>query len=219
MFFVVPQMRLAKQITDFGADVEDEEQDDTVRTKEGLDDAAGVAVVFDEDDEDEADTGNCWRSGDETTSRQYCTRLGQAQTEEDKTAVLEDMRNTPDAQAVLEELDKASKKRDRERDINRDLRKEVRQLQLRGFRYWEMALNRGFYFDRWISELGDSLACDGCSELRARVENLAVKVFIGLCVPASCGATEIREEVVPGDLAGGGGDDHDDEDGDGEEDG
>ena len=29
-------------------------QDDTVRTKEGLDDAAGVAVVFDEDDEDEA---------------------------------------------------------------------------------------------------------------------------------------------------------------------
>jgi len=32
----------------------------------------------------------------------YCTRLGQAQTEEDKTAVLEDMRNTPDAQAVLE---------------------------------------------------------------------------------------------------------------------
>ena len=91
----------------------------------------------------------------------YCTRLGQAQTEEDKTAVLEDMRNTPEAQAVLEarisspcalfshalvlpesilvwdlqrdglsvrssldesfsqELDKASKKRDRERDINR----------------------------------------------------------------------------------------------------
>merc|ERR1711957_212420 len=45
--------RLTKQITDFGADVEDEEQDDTVRTKEGLDDAAGVAVVFDEDDEDE----------------------------------------------------------------------------------------------------------------------------------------------------------------------
>merc|ERR1712083_86837 len=45
--------RLSKQITDFGADVEDEEQDDTVRTKEGLDDAAGVAVVFDEDDEDE----------------------------------------------------------------------------------------------------------------------------------------------------------------------
>lgn len=33
----------------------------------------------------------------------YCTRLGQAQTEEDKTAVLEDMRNTPDAQAVLED--------------------------------------------------------------------------------------------------------------------
>merc|ERR1740138_586117 len=46
--------RLAKQITDFGADVEDEEQDETVRTKEGLDDAAGVAVVFDEDDEDDA---------------------------------------------------------------------------------------------------------------------------------------------------------------------
>merc|ERR1711972_1295308 len=45
--------RLSKQITDFGADVEDEEQDDVVRTKEGLDDAAGVAVVFDEDDEDE----------------------------------------------------------------------------------------------------------------------------------------------------------------------
>ncbi len=45
--------RLTKQITDFGADVEDEEQDETVRTKEGLDDAAGVAVVFDEDDEDD----------------------------------------------------------------------------------------------------------------------------------------------------------------------
>ena len=28
-------------------------QDDTVRTKEGLDDATGVAVVFDEEDEDE----------------------------------------------------------------------------------------------------------------------------------------------------------------------
>lgn len=28
-----------------------------MRTKEGLDDAAGVAVVFDEDDEDEADKG------------------------------------------------------------------------------------------------------------------------------------------------------------------
>merc|ERR1711972_384999 len=51
--FFAELFRLAKQITDFGADVEDEEQDDTVRTKEGLDDAAGVAVVFDEDDEDE----------------------------------------------------------------------------------------------------------------------------------------------------------------------
>ena len=39
----------------------------------------------------------------------YCTRLGQAQTEEDKTAVLEDMRNTPDAQAVLEDSENASK--------------------------------------------------------------------------------------------------------------
>merc|ERR1711870_24356 len=51
--FFADLFRLSKQITDFGADVEDEEQDDTVRTKEGLDDAAGVAVVFDEDDEDE----------------------------------------------------------------------------------------------------------------------------------------------------------------------
>merc|ERR1712217_936475 len=51
--FFAELFRLSKQITDFGADVEDEEQDDTVRTKEGLDDAAGVAVVFDEDDEDE----------------------------------------------------------------------------------------------------------------------------------------------------------------------
>merc|ERR1719356_500170 len=64
----------------------------------------------------------------------YCTRLGQAQTEEEKAAVLEDMRNTPDAQPVLEELDRASKKRDRERDVTGDLRKEVRQLQLRGAR-------------------------------------------------------------------------------------
>eukprot|EP00439_Symbiodinium_sp_Y106_P041010 s3290_g5.t1 len=71
----------------------------------------------------------------------YCTRLGQAQTEEDKTAVLEDMRNTPEAQAVLEELDKASKKRDREHDINRDLRKEVRQLQLRGMREKERGMD------------------------------------------------------------------------------
>merc|ERR1712113_1375418 len=51
--YLAELFRLAKQITDFGADVEDEEQDDTVRTKEGLDDAAGVAVVFDEEDEDE----------------------------------------------------------------------------------------------------------------------------------------------------------------------
>mmetsp|Transcript_57678 Transcript_57678/g.103593 ORF Transcript_57678/g.103593 Transcript_57678/m.103593 type:complete len:2173 (-) Transcript_57678:154-6672(-) len=234
--------RLAKQITDFGADVEDEEQDDTVRTKEGLDDAAGVAVVFDEEDEDEqggditaeigddedddddeedgkvdnerddrgirvAAFGEDEEDEDEEDNKDqkykvdiqkidahwlqrelgkifqdpnkciatekeilsilpikdlqqcenrlvqvlqyenfeftklllknrlkilYCTRLGQAQSEEDKAAVLEDMRATPDAQAVLEELDKASKKRDRERDINSDLRKEVRQLQLRG---------------------------------------------------------------------------------------
>ncbi|CAK9029685.1 U5 small nuclear ribonucleoprotein 200 kDa helicase (Activating signal cointegrator 1 complex subunit 3-like 1) (BRR2 homolog) (U5 snRNP-specific 200 kDa protein) (U5-200KD) [Durusdinium trenchii] len=240
--------RLAKQITDFGADVEDEEQDDTVRTKEGLDDAAGVAVVFDEDDEDEGgdymhelgeddedddddeggkmdddrddrgihatlleaddeeeeakkedkynvdiqkidahwlqrelgkifqDPNKCIATEKEILSilpikdlQQcenrlvqvlqyenfeftklllknrlkilYCTRLGQAQTEEDKTAVLEDMRNTPEAQAVLEELDKASKKRDRERDINRDLRKEVRQLQLRGAREKERGMD------------------------------------------------------------------------------
>ncbi|CAE7806857.1 Snrnp200 [Symbiodinium necroappetens] len=240
--------RLAKQITDFGADVEDEEQDDTVRTKEGLDDAAGVAVVFDEDDEDEGadyihelgdddddddddeggkmdddrddrgihatlleaddeeeeakkedkynvdiqkidahwlqrelgkifqDPNKCIATEKEILSilpikdlQQcenrlvqvlqyenfeftklllknrlkilYCTRLGQAQTEEDKTAVLEDMRNTPEAQAVLEELDKASKKRDREHDINRDLRKEVRQLQLRGIREKERGMD------------------------------------------------------------------------------
>jgi len=234
--------RLAKQITDFGADVEDEEQDETVRTKEGLDDAAGVAVVFDEDDEDEQGGDYIGEIGDDdddddddeggaanddrddrgihvadlqdeedeeeeekedkynvdiqkidahwlqrelgkifqdpnkciATEKEilsilpikdlqqcenrlvqvlqyenfeftklllknrlkilYCTRLGQAQTEEDKAAVLEDMRNTTDAQAVLEELDKASKKRDRERDINRDLRKEVRALQLKGAR-------------------------------------------------------------------------------------
>jgi len=230
--------RLSKQITDFGADVEDEEQDDTVRTKEGLDDAAGVAVVFDEDDED--DQGGNWigeigdedDSDDEETANVqedrddrgihvstfeedeeeeqekrdlkynvdiqkidahwlqrelgkifhdpnkcvatekeiltilpikdmqqcenrlvqvlqyenfeftklllknrlkilYCTRLGQAQTEEDKTAVLEDMRATPDAVPVLEELDRSSKKRDREKDVTRDLRKEVRNLQKR----------------------------------------------------------------------------------------
>eukprot|EP00429_Kryptoperidinium_foliaceum_P049989 CAMPEP_0176116146 /NCGR_PEP_ID=MMETSP0120_2-20121206/58331_1 /TAXON_ID=160619 /ORGANISM="Kryptoperidinium foliaceum, Strain CCMP 1326" /LENGTH=2173 /DNA_ID=CAMNT_0017450395 /DNA_START=42 /DNA_END=6563 /DNA_ORIENTATION=+ len=231
--------RLAKQITDFGADVEDEEQDDTVRTKEGLDDAAGVAVVFDEDDEDDQEGNFLGEIGDDddddddddeakmdedrddrgihvaaideddmeeeekkeskyvvdiqkidahwlqrelgkifhdpnkciATEKEilsilpikdlqqcenklvqvlqyenfeftklllknrlkilYCTRLGQAQTEEDKTAVLEDMRQTPEAQPVLEELDRASKKRDRERDVTRDLRKEVQQLQLR----------------------------------------------------------------------------------------
>lgn len=230
--------RLAKQITDYGADVEDEEQDDTVRTKEGLDDAAGVAVVFDEDDDDEQEGNFLGEIGDDeddddddeggkmddrddrgihvaaieedeeeeeekkeskyvvdiqkidahwlqrelgkifhdpnkciATEKEilsilpirdlqqcenrlvqvlqyenfeftklllknrlkllYCTRLGQAQTEEEKAAVLEDMRQTPDAQPVLEELDRASKKRDRERDVTRDLRKEVRQLQLR----------------------------------------------------------------------------------------
>jgi pre-mRNA-splicing helicase BRR2 len=234
--------RLAKQITDFGADVEDEEQDDTVRTKEGLDDAAGVAVVFDEDDEDDAEGGFVGEIGDDdedvsddednmdaekedrgihvadlgeeddeeeqerkeekynvdiskidahwlqrelgkifsdpnkciATEREilsilpitdlqqcenrlvqvlqyenfeftklllknrlkilYCTRLGQAQTEEEKTAVLDDMRQTAEAQPVLEELDRASKKRDREKDVTRDLRKEVRELQMRAGR-------------------------------------------------------------------------------------
>merc|ERR1712190_318718 len=57
--------RLSKQITDFGADVEDEEQDDTVRTKEGLDDAAGVAVVFDEDDEDDQEGNWIGEIGDD----------------------------------------------------------------------------------------------------------------------------------------------------------
>jgi len=231
--------RLSKQITDFGADVEDEEQDDTVRTKEGLDDAAGVAVVFDEDDEDDGEGNWIGEIGDDeddddddeggkmdddrddrgihvaaidedeeeeeekkeskylvdiqkidahwlqrelgkifpdpnkciATEKEilsilpikdlqqcenrlvqvlqyenfeftklllknrlkilYCTRLGQAQTEEEKNAVLEDMRQTPDAQPVLEELDRASKKKDRERDMTRDLRKEVQQLQMR----------------------------------------------------------------------------------------
>lgn len=230
--------RLSKQITDFGADVEDEEQDDTVRTKEGLDDAAGVAVVFDEEDEDDAeghwmgevgeddddddddeggrmdddrdDRGIHVHAFDEDDEEQekrerkyvvdiqkidahwlqrelgkifsdpnkciatekeiltilpikdlqqcenrlvqvlqyenfeftklllknrlkilYCTRLGQAQTEEEKAAVLDDMRQTPEAQPVLEELDRASKKRDREKDVTRDLRKEVQQLQMR----------------------------------------------------------------------------------------
>jgi len=240
--FFAELFRLAKQITDFGADVEDEEQDDTVRTKEGLDDAAGVAVVFDEDDEDEQENNFLGEIGDDedddddeeggkidddrddrgihvaaieadeeeeqekkdskynvdiqkidahwlqrelgkifhdpnkciATEKEilsilpikdlqqcenrlvqvlqyenfeftklllknrlkilYCTRLGQAQTDEEKAAVLEDMRATPEAIPVLEELDKASKKRDRERDVTRDLRKEVRQLQLRGAR-------------------------------------------------------------------------------------
>merc|ERR1740138_1686582 len=58
--------RLSKQITDFGADVEDEEQDDTVRTKEGLDDAAGVAVVFDEDDEEDGEGNWLGEIGDES---------------------------------------------------------------------------------------------------------------------------------------------------------
>merc|ERR1711972_249457 len=57
--------RLTKQITDFGADVEDEEQDETVRTKEGLDDAAGVAVVFDEDDDEEQDGNWIGEIGDD----------------------------------------------------------------------------------------------------------------------------------------------------------
>jgi len=229
--------RLTKQITDFGADVEDEEQDDTVRTKEGLDDAAGVAVVFDEDDEDDQEGGFMGEIGDDddddsedgekmdddrdrgihvaafedddeeeeekkeekysvdiqkidahwlqrelgkifndpnkciATEKEilsilpikdlqqcenrlvqvlqyenfeftklllknrlkilYCTRLGQAQTEDEKEVVLNEMREAPDAQEVLEELDRASKKRDRERDVTKDLRKEVRQLQMR----------------------------------------------------------------------------------------
>merc|ERR1712060_797123 len=58
--------RLSKQITDFGADVEDAEQDDTVRTKEGLDDAAGVAVVFDEDDEDDKEGDFLGEIGDDS---------------------------------------------------------------------------------------------------------------------------------------------------------
>mmetsp|Transcript_16957 Transcript_16957/g.39591 ORF Transcript_16957/g.39591 Transcript_16957/m.39591 type:complete len:2174 (-) Transcript_16957:228-6749(-) len=230
--------RLAKQITDYGADVEDEEQDETVRTKEGLDDAAGVAVVFDEDDDDDEanilgevgedsdddddDAGagrmdedrddrgihvNTLEDDEEEEEKKeakynidiqkidahwlqrelgkifhdpnkciatekeiltilpikdlqqcenklvqvlqyenfeftklllknrlkilYLTRLGQAQTEEDKATVLDDMRQTPEAQPVLEELDRASKKRDREKDVTRDLRAEVRQLQKR----------------------------------------------------------------------------------------
>jgi pre-mRNA-splicing helicase BRR2 len=234
--------RLTKQITDFGADVEDEEQDETVRTKEGLDDAAGVAVVFDEDDEDEQGMDFLGEIGDESdddddeegkmnedrddrgihvsafadeddeeeeekreskyvvdiqkidahwlqrelgkifsdpnkciaTEKEilailpikdlqqcenrlvqvlqyenfeftkmllknrlkilYCTRLGQAQTEEEKNAVLEDMKATPDAQPVLEELERGTKKTNRERDMTKALQKEVRDLQIRAGR-------------------------------------------------------------------------------------
>lgn len=69
-----------------------------------------------------------------------------------------------------------------------------------GFKYWELALNRNLYFDSWIHELGTSVECEGCAELRKRVEELAIKVFIGLCVPEICSETEIREEVSPGAL-------------------
>ncbi|CAK9092871.1 Transposon Ty2-C Gag-Pol polyprotein [Durusdinium trenchii] len=69
-----------------------------------------------------------------------------------------------------------------------------------GFKYWELALNRNLYFDSWIHELGTSVECEGCAELRKRVEELAIKVFIGLCVPEICSETEIREEVSPGYL-------------------
>ena len=69
-----------------------------------------------------------------------------------------------------------------------------------GFKYWELTLNRKLYFDSWIHELGSSLECDGCAELRKRVEGLAVKVYIGLCVPESCTETEIREDVSAGSL-------------------
>ena len=59
-------------------------------------------------------------------------------------------------------------------------------------------MNRKHYFDSWIHELGTSVECEGCSELRQRVEGLAVKIFIGLCVPDFCSDTEIREELAPG---------------------
>jgi pre-mRNA-splicing helicase BRR2 len=226
--------RLVKQITDFGADVEDEDVDGEGK-REGIDDAAGVAVVFDEDDDDEqgenwigeigegdsddeddedgkeddkergihvtafdeedeeeqeqakknkyevditkinahwlqrelgklfSDPNKCVATEKEILSilpisdlQQcenklvqvlqyenfeftkvllknrlkilYCTRLGQAQTPEEKEVVLEDMRQSPEAMAVWEELQRAGTRRDKEKDVTRDLRKEARQL-------------------------------------------------------------------------------------------
>ena len=53
------------------------------------------------------------------------------------------------------------------------------------------------YFDGWIHEIGTSLECEGCVELKNRIEALAVRVFIGLCVPEICNRDEIREELAP----------------------
>ena len=60
--------------------------------------------------------------------------------------------------------------------------------------------NRKLYFDGWIHEIGTSLECEGCLELKNRIEALAVKIFIGLCVPEICNRDEIREELAPSSL-------------------
>ena len=70
----------------------------------------------------------------------------------------------------------------------------------RGFRYWELQLNRELYFDSWIQDVA-YLGCEACEELPKRVQALALKVYVGLCVPEPCTAIEIRQQLAARDLA------------------
>jgi len=61
----------------------------------------------------------------------YCTRLGQAQSVEERAQMLDDMKKNPEAADVLTELEMSTHKRDKEKDVTRELREEARALQRR----------------------------------------------------------------------------------------
>ncbi|CBZ54476.1 RNA helicase-related protein required for pre-mRNA splicing, related [Neospora caninum Liverpool] len=58
----------------------------------------------------------------------YAVRLGQAQSKEEKNAIFEEMKNSPEGQEVLELLDSLSSRRNKEKEIAINVRKEAASL-------------------------------------------------------------------------------------------
>uniref|UniRef100_A0A0G4G6Z2 Uncharacterized protein n=1 Tax=Chromera velia CCMP2878 TaxID=1169474 RepID=A0A0G4G6Z2_9ALVE len=64
----------------------------------------------------------------------YCTRLKQAQSKQEREALMTQMADTPEGQQVLKELEQIHVRRDKEKEFARNVRKEAQNLQASGGR-------------------------------------------------------------------------------------